>query len=101
MDFFDSDIEELNFRIIHMSINVFIIIYTCTLNLHVHDYFFDYIHVHWTHMLMIVFLDYIHTYIDLRYCFLDYIHVYVKVRMLGMLRMNMVNVNVKNEYREC
>ena len=48
MEFFDSDIEELNFWIIHMF--------------------------------MIVFLDYIHTYIDLRYSFLDYIYVYVKVR---------------------
>ena len=90
MDFFDSDIEELNIRIIHVFMNVFFIIYmlnshvhdcflllyTCTLNSHVHDFFWDYIH----------------TYIDLRYFFLDYIHVYVKV----------MNVrNVKNEYGEC
>ena len=60
MGFFDSDIEELNFRIIHMFMNVF--------------------------------LDYIHTYIDLRYYFLDYIHIYVKVRNVR---------DVKNEYGEC
>ena len=92
MDFFDSNIQELNFRVIHMFMIVFFGLYTCTLNSHVHDYFFDYIHVYLTHMFMIVFLDYIHTYIDLRYCFLDYIHIYVKVRNVR---------NVKNEYGEC
>ena len=100
----DSDIGELNFWIIHMFMIVFLdyihvhwthmfmtvffiiymyieltcswllfLLYTCTLNLHVHY----------------CFLDYIHTYIDLRYCFLDYIHIYVNVR------------NVKNEYGKC